>query len=69
MPLLQAKRHKIQSLHLFWNGNVPIAPLQMRRICQLLFLEIPLRLDEPESIAESCIFYQVMETHLQRIDY
>jgi hypothetical protein len=27
MPLLHAKRHKIQSLQLFWNGNVTIAPL------------------------------------------
>ncbi len=69
MPLLQAKWHKIQSLWLFWNGNVPVAPLQMRRICWLLFLEIPLRLDEPVSIAETCIFHQVIETQLQRINY
>jgi hypothetical protein len=47
MPLLQAKQHKIQSIQPFWNGNIPIAPIQMRRICPLLFLEIMLRLDEP----------------------
>ncbi len=64
MPLLQAKWHKIQSLLFFWNGNVPIAPLRMRTICQLLFLEIPLRLDEPVYFAETCVFHQVIETHL-----
>ncbi len=67
MPLLQTKRHKIQRLGPFWNRNVLIAPLQTSRICWLLFLEIPLRLDEPVFFAETCIFHQVMETHLQRI--
>jgi hypothetical protein len=33
------------------------------------FLEIPMRLDKPVSIAETCIFHQVIETHLQRINY
>ena len=69
MPLLQAKWHKIQNLRLWKNGNIPIAPLQMRRICWLLFLEIPLRLDKPVSIAKTCVFHQVIETHLQRINY
>ncbi len=45
MPPLQAKWHKIQNLWQVWNGNVPIAPILMRRLCQGLFLEILLRLD------------------------
>ncbi len=69
MPQLQAKRHKIQSLQQFLNGNVPIAPIPMMRIRQGLFLEIPLRLDEPVSCAIACVFHRVMETHLQRINY
>jgi hypothetical protein len=64
MPPLQAKRHKIQSLWQVWNGNVPIAPILMRRICQRLFLEIPLRLDKPASCAITCAFHQVMVTQL-----
>ena len=52
----------------FWNGNVPIAPLEMRRIRQNLFLEIPLRLDEPVYFAETCVFHQVIETHLRTIN-
>jgi hypothetical protein len=68
MPPLQAEWHKIQSLKLFWNGNVPIAPIQMRRICRGLFLEIPMRQDEPVSCAVTCVFYQVMKTQLQRIN-
>ncbi len=50
------------------NGNVPIAPIPTLRICQGLFLELPLRLDEPVSCAITCVFHQVMETHLQRIN-
>ncbi len=69
MPPLQAKRHKIQSLRQVWNGDVPIAPIPMRWICRGLFLEIPLRLDKPVSCAITCVFHQVMETHLQRINY
>jgi hypothetical protein len=69
MAPLQAKRHKIQSLQQVWNGNVPIASILMRRICQGLFLEIPLRLDKPVSCTVTCIFHQVMETHLQRNNY
>ncbi len=68
MPPLQAKRHKIHSLQQFWNGNVPIAPILMRRLCRGLFLEITLRLDKPVSCAITCVFHQVMEMHLQRID-
>ncbi len=52
----------------FFNGNVPIAPIPTQMIRQGLFLEIPLRLDEPVSCAITCMFYQVMETHLQRIN-
>jgi hypothetical protein len=59
----------IQSLQQMWNGNVPIAPIQMRRLCRWLFLEIPLRLDKPVSCAITCVFHQVMETHLQRNSY
>jgi hypothetical protein len=40
MSPLQAKRHKIQNLQPFLNGNVPIAPIPTLRICQGLFLEI-----------------------------
>jgi hypothetical protein len=69
MPPLQAKRHKIQSLRQAWNGNVPIAPILIRRKGRGLFLEIPMRLDKPVSCAVTCIFHQVMETHLQRNNY
>jgi hypothetical protein len=69
MPTLQAKLHKIQSLQQVWNGNVPITPILMRWICQGLFLEMPLRLDEPVSCAITCFFHQVMETHLRGINY
>jgi hypothetical protein len=69
MAPLQATRHKIQSLWQFLNRNVPIAPIPTMRICRGLFLEIPLRLDEPVSCAITCVFYQVMETHLRRINY
>jgi hypothetical protein len=68
MPPLQAKLHKIQNLGQFLNGNVPIAPIPTQRICQGLFLEIPLRVDEPVSCAITCVFHQVMETHLRRIN-
>ncbi len=64
MALLQAKQHKIQSLRQFLNGNVPIAPIPTMRICRGMFLEIPLRLDKPVSFAITCVFHQVMETHL-----
>ncbi len=64
MSPLQAKWHKIQSLQQVWNGNVPIAPIQMRRICLGLFLEIPMRWDKPVSCAVTCVFHQVMKTHL-----
>ncbi len=69
MPQLHAKWHKIQSLRQVWNGNVPIAPILMRRICQGLFMEIPVRLDEPVSCAVTCFFHQVMEAHLRRNNY
>ena len=69
MPPLQAKQHKIQSLRQFLNGNVPVAPIPTLRICRGLFLEIPLRLDKPVSCAITCMFHQVMETHLRRINY
>ena len=69
MAPLQAKWDKIQRLQQFLNGNVPIAPIPMMRICPGLFLEIPLRLDKPVSCAITCVFHQVMETHLQRINY
>jgi hypothetical protein len=52
----------------FLNGNVPIAPMLTQRICQGLFLEITLRVDEPVSCAITCVFHQVMETHFQRIN-
>ncbi len=52
----------------FLNGNVPIAPISTQRICQELFLEIPLRVDKPVSCAITCVLHQVMETHLQRIN-
>jgi hypothetical protein len=68
MPPLQAKQHKIQNLQQFLNRNVPIAPIPTQRICQGLFLEIPLRVDEPVSCAITCVFHQVMETHLRRIN-
>jgi hypothetical protein len=68
MPPLQAKRHKIQNLRQFLNGNVPIAPIPTQRICQGLFLEIPMRVDKPVSCAITCVFHQVMETHLRRIN-
>jgi hypothetical protein len=29
----------------------------------------PLRLEEPVYFAETCVFHQVIETHLQRINY
>jgi hypothetical protein len=67
MPPLQAKRHKIQSLQQFLNRNVPIAPIPTLRIRQGLLLEIPLRLDKPVSFDITCVFHQVMETHLQII--
>jgi hypothetical protein len=69
MAPLQAKRHRIQRLQQFLNGNVPIAPIPTMSICQGLFLEIPLRLDEPVSCAITCVFHQVVETHLRRINY
>jgi hypothetical protein len=68
MPPLQAKQHKFQNLQQFLNGNVPIAPITTQRICRGLFLEIPLRVDEPVSCAITCVFHQVMETLLQRIN-
>jgi hypothetical protein len=68
MPPLQTKQHKIQNLQQFLNGKVPIAPVPTQRICQGLFLEIPLRVDEPVSCAITCVLHQVMETHLQRIN-
>ncbi len=68
MRPLQAKQHKIQNLRQFLNGNVPIASTPTQRICQGLFLEIPLRVDKPVSCAITCVFYQVMETHLGRIN-
>jgi hypothetical protein len=55
MPPLQAKQHKIQNLRQFLNGNVPIAPIPTQRICQELFLEIPLRVDKP-SLQQYMIF-------------
>jgi hypothetical protein len=69
MAPLQAKQHKIQSLWQFLNGNVPIASITTLRICGGIFLEIPLRLDEPVSYAITCMFHEVMETCLQRINY
>jgi hypothetical protein len=69
MAPLQAKRHKIQRLQQFLNGNVPIAPILTMQICRGLFLEIPLRLDKPVSCATTCVFHQVIETHLPRINY
>ncbi len=56
-------------LQQFLNGNVPMVPIPRMRICRGLFLEIPLRLYEPVSYAITCMFHQVMETHLQRISY
>ncbi len=69
MPPLQAKWHKIQSLQQVWNGNVPIAPILMRRIGQGLYLEILMRQDKPVSFAVTCIFHQVMEIQLRRNYY
>jgi hypothetical protein len=68
MPPLQAKQHKIQNLRQFLNGNVSIAPIPTQRIWQGLFLEIPLRVDKPVLCAITCVFHQVMETHLRRIN-
>ena len=68
MAPLQAKWDKIQRLQQFLNGNVPIAPIPKMRICRGLFLEIPLRVNKPVSCAITCVFHQVMETNLQRIN-
>jgi hypothetical protein len=51
-----------------FEDNVPIAPIPTPRICQGLFLEIPLRLYEHGSCAITCVFHQVMGPHLQRIN-
>jgi hypothetical protein len=55
MPPLQAKQHKIHNLRQFLNGDVPIAPIPIQMICQALFLEIPLRVDEPVMYYNLCV--------------
>ncbi len=57
------------SLQWVWNGNVPITPILMWRLCRGLFLKIPLMREKPVSCAITCVFHQVMETHLQRNNY